>query len=71
MTNKHAKTSTVTQTFYGHVDAVDLDTLAMFDDRTLGSLAGTQRPLSDGHDNDQPYKELPLERWQDRLIKNF
>lgn len=51
--------------------ASTLDSLDLFDDRTLSGLAG--RPadgligcLPDGHDNDQPYRGLPLERWRDR-----
>lgn len=45
----------------------DLDTLSVFDDRTLASLAGRSHPsMGDGHDNDQPYATLPLERWRDR-----
>jgi hypothetical protein len=52
--------------------ASTLDSLDLFDDRTLSSLAG--RPadaligvLGDGVDNDNPYRALPLERWRDRV----
>lgn len=52
--------------------ASTLDSLDLFDDRTLAGLAG--RPadaligvLGDGVDNDDPYRALPLERWRDRV----
>lgn len=48
----------------------DLDFVSSFDDRTLAHLAGSHLPsLSDGHDNDDPYHELPLERWRDVDIR--
>lgn len=56
--------------FYSHETlpphASDLDGLALFDDRTLASLVGSAKPMSDGVDNDNPYRALPLERWRDR-----
>jgi hypothetical protein len=49
----------------------DLDTLALFDDRTLASLVASSsggRPSlpCDGRNEDRPELTLPLERWQDR-----
>lgn len=42
----------------------EIESLDLFDDRTLHGLIGTAlRPLSDGVDNDNPYNALPVERW--------
>jgi hypothetical protein len=61
---KHQK---LTAPYYCVPEIVEYDN--GLDDRTLASLCGnTGRPNvpSDGHNDDQPYLTLPLERWRDR-----
>lgn len=72
MTKKHLKNGPLLMHFYAPVEAGDVDTaFNSFDDRTLASLVGSAdggRPAlpCDGRDEDEPYKTLPLQRWQDR-----
>jgi hypothetical protein len=48
----------------------DVNCIDNFDDRTLASLAGRPVILGDGVDNDNPYRALPLQRWDDRKVRS-
>lgn len=51
----------------------EIDGILAFDDLTLSSLVNANarmgamaKAIDDGHNNDEPYRSLPLERWRDR-----
>ena len=74
---KHWKPSRLA-TFVGDLQAAppadDVENLTLYgldwDDRRLGDLAG-RVVLGGGVDNDDPYRALPLDRWDDRKVREW